>query len=265
MSGMIPTKEMTEHVPVTEDEIIYEVLNLASIGVSIVHIHARENGKPTWKKEIYKRIIGGIREKNEDIILCVTTSGRDWQDFERRSEVLDLEGDYKPDMASLTLGSMNFIKTASMNAPSMIRDLAKKMKDNGIKPELEAFDVGMAKFANRLVKEGLLDKPYMNILLGNMGTAPADIGTMSSILDVVPNGTICAFAGIGVFSFPVHVTSIMSGTHVRVGLEDNIFFDIEKKTLASNADLVDRIKHVAGLIGRKIENPVNVRLLFGIG
>ena len=107
-NGMIPTREMTRHVPVDPDEIIKEVLEARRYGVSIVHLHAREkDGKPSWKKEIYREIIEGIRREDgytdESLIICVSTSGRNWPDFERRSACLELEGISKPDMASLTL------------------------------------------------------------------------------------------------------------------------------------------------------------------
>jgi uncharacterized protein (DUF849 family) len=104
---MIPTREMTPHVPITPPEIVQEVLDVTDLGVSMVHLHAREpdTGEPTYKKEIYAEIIRGIRKKDKNLILCVSTSGRYHNEFSKRSECLDLEGDAKPDCASLTLSS----------------------------------------------------------------------------------------------------------------------------------------------------------------
>ncbi len=148
-TGMIPTKELNPHVPITIDEIIEDVLKVADLGISMVHLHARDpvTGMPIYKKEIYGEIIKGIRKKNRDIILCVSTSGRNFKTFEKRSECLDLKNDLKPDFASLTLSSVNFNKQASMNAPDMIKKLAKKMLNQKIKPELEVFDLGMINYA----------------------------------------------------------------------------------------------------------------------
>ena len=135
-TGMIPTRAMTPHVPITPAEIVDQVLSVAELGVSMVHLHARDpvSGKPDYRKEIYAEIIGGIREKNEDLILCVSTSGRTYPAFGKRSECLELEGDLKPDFGSLTLSSLNFNRQASVSAPQMIKDLARKMLDTGYAP-----------------------------------------------------------------------------------------------------------------------------------
>ena len=130
-TGMIPTKEMTPHVPVEPNEIISQVLQACELGITKVHIHAREDGLPTYKKEIYHEICSGIR-KYSDVVICLSTSGRTYKTFKERSECLDV----LPDMASLTLSSLNFNRTESMNSPDMIQHLAEEMLNRGIKPEL---------------------------------------------------------------------------------------------------------------------------------
>lgn len=261
-TGMVPTREMTPHVPLSVEEIVAEGLRLADGGASVLHLHARdEDGQPTWRKEIYQRIFCGIREKNQDVILCASTSGRLWSDFERRSAVLELGGD-APDMASLTLGSMNFIRQASSNSPSVIRDLAKKMADHGIRPELEVFDLGMMHFARHLIREGLLPAHnYINVLLGNLGTAPADLGALSLIVDSAPPDSVIGVAGVGVTGLPVQMAAVAAGLNVRVGIEDGIHFDVEKKTLATNPALVERVVGIAALLGRRIASPAETRRL----
>ncbi len=253
-TGMVPTKAMTPHVPIAVEEIVAEAGELVALGASILHLHARdEDGKPTWKKEIYRRLLIGIRERVPDVTLCVSTSGRLWSDFERRSEVLELDGDARPDMASLTLGSMNFVGQASVNSPDMIRDLARKMADRGIRPELEVFDLGMMHFARRLVSERLLPRRnYVNVLLGNLGTAPADLGALSMIVDAAPAESAIGVAGIGVFGAAVHAAALSAGLHVRVGLEDGVYFDSGKQTRATNVALLQRVRDMAGLVGRRI-------------
>jgi len=118
-TGMIPTKQMTPHVPVSTDEIAVQVIEAAELGANMVHLHVREpeTGEPTYKKEYYADIIRRVRMDFPDIIICVTTSGRNFSEFEKRSDVLDLDGDLKPDFGSLTLSSLNFNQQASIKQP----------------------------------------------------------------------------------------------------------------------------------------------------
>ena len=144
VTGMVPTKAENPHLPVTPDEIAEDCLRCYRAGASIFHLHARdEQGKPTYRADVHREIIGKVRAKCPDAVICVSTSGRVYGSFEERSEVLDLDGSVKPDMASLTLGSLNFPKQASVNEPSVIRRLAERMHERGIVPELEVFDWGM--------------------------------------------------------------------------------------------------------------------------
>ena len=114
--------------------------------------------------------------KNKEIILGVSTSGRNYPEFEKRSEVLEIKGPHKPEMASLTLSSLNFNRTASMNSPQMIQALVKKMNSYNIKPELEVFDLGMINYAKYLEQKGLLEPPhYFNLIVGNIACAQADL------------------------------------------------------------------------------------------
>ncbi|MBN1251772.1 MAG: 3-keto-5-aminohexanoate cleavage protein [Bacteroidales bacterium] len=163
-TGMIPTKEMTQFVPVSPNEIIEQVHQAYEIGITLVHLHARDeqSGKPTYKSDVYGKIFDGIRKYCPDLVLGASLSGRDFNVFEKRSEGLEL----KPDMGSLTLSSLNFIQQASVNSPEMIIKLAEKMKELGVKPELEAFDSGMINYQKYLIKKKILEPPYyINILL----------------------------------------------------------------------------------------------------
>jgi uncharacterized protein (DUF849 family) len=168
---MIPTKEMTPHVPVSVSEIVEDVHEALEIGITVVHLHARDenSGAPTYKVNVYRNIIEGIRKFSKDLVVCVSLSGRTFQEFEKRAESLQLEGDLKPDMGSLTLSSINFNRQASVSSPDMIQSLAREMKRRGILAELEAFDAGMINYAKYMIKKGLLEPPhYFNLLLGNM-------------------------------------------------------------------------------------------------
>jgi uncharacterized protein (DUF849 family) len=266
-TGMIPTKEMTPHVPVTVTEIIEAVHQAVEIGITMVHLHARENGSgiPAYKKELYGSIIEGIRQFSKDLVICVSLSGRNFKEFEQRSEPLQLEGDLKPDMGSLTLSSLNFNNMASVNSPDMINALAAEMKRRNILPELEAFDAGMINYAKYLEKKGLLEAPhYFNLLLGNIACAQADILHAGVMINDLPENSYWSLAGIGNAQLQMNALAIAFGGGVRVGLEDNIWYDSVRTRLATNADLLRRIHHLAEANERSIMAPSRLRYLLGL-
>ncbi|OFY56910.1 MAG: hypothetical protein A2Y87_06060 [Bacteroidetes bacterium RBG_13_46_8] len=261
-TGMIPTKDLTPHVPVSISEIIEDIHAATELGITKVHLHARDplSEQPAYKKEIYAEIIGGIRKFAPRLVVCVSLSGRTFTKFEERSDPLDLAGNSKPDMGSLTLSSLNFNKIASVNTPDMIQALAEKMKMLGIVPELEAFDAGMINYAKYLIKKGLLDPPYyFNLLLGNIACAQADILHAGIMIRDLPEHSIWSLAGIGDQQLMMNSVAIAIGGGVRVGLEDNIWYDDERTKLASNIDLLKRIHVIAGANGRKIMTPDEFR------
>jgi 3-keto-5-aminohexanoate cleavage enzyme len=260
-TGIIPTKENTPFVPVSPGEIVKEILRSKRYGVSMVHIHARdENGKPTYKKEIYRKIISGIRSVDKELILCVSTSGRNWSDFDKRSKCLELTGNNKPDMGSLTLSSLNFNNQASINSPEMIRMLAQKMLDNRIKPELEVFDLGMINYAKYLSKKGIIKPPfYFNLILGNIACAQANILTLGLLINELPEGSIWSVGGVGDAQMKMNLNGMINGGGVRVGIEDNIWLTTKRDKLASNMDLLKRIYNIATALEIEIATPQEVR------
>jgi len=262
-TGMIPTRAMSPYVPLTPREIITDILKCTKLGITTVHLHARDDkGQTTFKKEVYAEIIRGIRNADKNIVICVSTSGRSFNEFEKRSEVLDLEGDLKPDMASLTLSSLNFNKTASVNSPDMIQALTKKMLKKNIKPELEVFDVGMINYAKYLIKKGLLAPPYyFTLLLGNIACAQANLMHLGYMIQELPDDSFYSVAGIGNAQLPMNAVAIAYGGGVRIGLEDNIWFDNERAILATNPDLVKRIVSIAKAMGRTVMDPGAFRKL----
>ncbi|OGX15267.1 MAG: hypothetical protein A2166_00450 [Omnitrophica WOR_2 bacterium RBG_13_41_10] len=267
-TGMIPTKEMTPYVPITPEEIIEDVRQAVEIGITMVHLHARDEstGSPTYKAKIYGEIIVGIRSFSKDLIICVSLSGRTFNEFEQRAEPLQLEGDLKPDMGSLTLSSLNFNHVTSINSPDMIQALANDMKLRGILPELEAFDAGMINYAKYLENKGLLEPPhYFNLLLGNIACAQADLLHAGIMIRDLPNNSYWSLAGIGNAQLMMNSLAIASGGGVRVGLEDNIWFDNERTKFAKNTDLLCRIHNLAEANGRKVMLPTDLRKLLNLG
>lgn len=265
ITGMVPTKKDTPHVPVSPEEIIADVRRCRDAGASIVHLHARDSDDlPTYRKDIYSQILNGVRKVCPDIILCVSTSGRVFKTFEQRSEVLELV-DPAPEMASLTLGSMNFARNESVNSPDMIKALAMKMAKRKITPEWECFDLGMVEYSHYLTSHEILRPPfYCNLLLGSLGTISATAFNLATMVRALPDGVTWAAAGIGRYQFSVNTLAITMGGHVRVGLEDNLWFDEQRSRLATNADLIDRLVGVARACGRSIASPQKARQIIGL-
>ncbi|MHA2099183.1 MAG: 3-keto-5-aminohexanoate cleavage protein [Candidatus Kariarchaeaceae archaeon] len=253
-TGMIPTKQMTEYVPIQPKEIIEQVLEVVKLGVNMVHLHARdrETGAPTYLKEVYADIIGPIRKAAPDLVICASLSGRDFTEFEKRSQVLELTGDLKPDFGSLTLSSLNFNKQASINSPQMIMDLARAMLERNILPELEAFDLGMINYAHYLITKKLIKPPYyFNLIMGNIACAQANLLSLGLMVKELPADSIWSAGGVGNAQLKSTAMSLVEGGGVRVGLEDNIWYDSERTQLATNRSLVERTLEIAKALGRE--------------
>jgi 3-keto-5-aminohexanoate cleavage enzyme len=266
ITGMVPKKKDTPHVPITPEEIIEDSLRCVSAGASILHLHARDEYEvPTYKAEVYGRIIEGIRRHCPEAVLCVTTSGRTYNEFEKRAEVLDLDGPLKPDMASLTMGSLNFLGQASVNSPGMIMRLAEKMAIKGIKPELEIFDPGMVNSVKYLYRKGYLKPPfYFNLILGSVYSSQGRLSDLVYLRSLLPPDAVWAGGGLGTFQLVVNSASILMGGHVRVGIEDNICYDRERKELTTNEKSILRLKRIASELGREIASPEEARRMLGL-
>jgi len=266
-TGMIPTKVMTPHVPVSVQEIVEDVHEAVDLGITMLHLHARDaqTGEPTYRAEVYERLIRGIRKFSKDLVIAVSLSGRNFKEFEKRAEPLMLEGKVKPDMGSLTLSSVNFNKEASVNSPDMIQALAQEMLSRNIMPELEAFDAGMINYAKYLERKGLLQPPhYFNLLLGNIACAQADLLHAGMMIRDLPPDSYWSLAGIGDAQLMMNSVAIAAGGGVRVGLEDNVWYDPGRTRLARNADLVRRIHRLAEDNERKVMTPRELRKLLNL-
>lgn len=263
-TGMIPTREMTPHVPLSVSEIIENVNEAVEIGITMVHLHARDekSGASTYKAEVFAKIIEGIRKFSQDLIICVSLSGRGIKECSHRMSPLQLEGNLKPDMGSLTLSSLNFNNVVSINSPDTIQTLAQEMKDKGILAELEAFDTGMINYAKYLERKGLLQPPhYFNLLMGNITGAQAELLHTGLMLNDLPEHSVWSLAGIGNAQLMMNSIAITAGGGVRVGLEDNIWFNRDRTLLAKNSDLLHRIHNLAASNEREIMSSCELRKL----
>lgn len=265
-TGIIPTKELNTNTPITPSEIAEDVYKCYLLGAQMAHIHARDNnGLNTMDKIVYADIITKIREKCPGIIICVSLSGRVINTFEARSDVLNLTGNAKPDMGSLTLSSLNFSNGPSINSPEMIISLLTKMNDNGIKPELEVFDVGMINYSKYLIKKGLLKPPYYyNIILGNISSAQNTPNDVASMIAALPSDSIYCIGGIGNTMLGANMTGILYGDGIRCGLEDNLYYDEARHILGTNEMFVKRIINIADIYERKPYTCTEVRQLLNL-
>jgi Uncharacterized conserved protein len=265
-TGMLPTRAMSPHVPLSVEEIVADACRCVALGANMLHLHARdEQGRPTYQREVYARIIGGIREQHPDVVICVSLSGRDFGELEQRADPLRLTGDLRPDMASLTLSSLNFSRSASVNSPEMIQRLAERMAEAGIRPELEVFDAGMLNYAHYLLDRGLIRPPlYFNFILGNVAGAQARPGALALLLSELPQGSLWAGGGVGACQLAMNTQGLLYGNGARTGLEDYLWLDPQRRALASNAQMVQRLVDLASHFDLRPASAVALRQALGL-
>jgi uncharacterized protein (DUF849 family) len=168
-------------------------------------------------------------------------------------------------MASLTLSSLNFPSQASVNSPDVVVALAERMRERGIRPEVEIFDLGMVAVLHRLQERELLPDPaYGNLLFGNLATAQADLPDIGALLSRLPDGTIWSLAGLGSAQLPVAGVAAAAAPGVRIGLEDNLWLDVERSAPATNLELVRRVHAMAEANDRAIATPAELRKVLGL-
>jgi len=244
-TGTQPNR-LNSKAPLTPNEIIEEVHQAYELGITVTHIHARDpkDLTNTYKKEVYKDIIDGIRKHCPDLSICVSLTGRLHPEFEKRSEVLELY----PDMGSLTMSSLNFPTGESVNSPDMILKLIQKMDDYGVIPEIECFDSGMLNYSNYLINKGILKSPhYINVILGNIYNAQTDISSINSILSNRPQDSMICVGGIGKEQLKSNIMGLLYFDGIRVGLEDNLYYKDKEKT--TNIELLKRIVRIMNEMG----------------
>ena len=264
VSGSRPTKEMNPAVPYTPQEIIDAAVDCHKAGAAIVHVHVRdpETGVPTYNMEYFKIVLEGIRERC-DMIVNLTTSGLNLTGpnaIQKRLGPVFL----KPDICSFDHASINFFDRPFINSPEWAETAAQAMRDAGVKPEIEAFDVGHIHQANDLIKRGLIDAPpYFTLCMGvkwGVGGTPEDLLFMKSKL---PEGALWSVLGVQRFQLPMITMSMIMGGHVRVGFEDNIH--IRKGIIArDNAAFVEMAADLAERLGRSVATPAEARKILGI-
>lgn len=260
-TGMLPRRGDSPHVPLDPASISEQVTEAAAVGITVVHLHARAaDGTPSQDPEIYEDIIGRIRANHPHLVICVSLSGRVCHEFEGRAAPLRLSGALRPDMASLTLSSLNFSREASINSPEMVANLAREMLDRGVMPELECFDTGMVNYARYLADRGLIRPPfYFNLILGNVASAQATPLSLGLMVAELPQPSLWAAGGTGRSQASAHALALAAGGGVRTGLEDNLHADYARTRLATNLDLVRRVHLLASVLERRVMTSAEFR------
>lgn len=241
-TGTQPTRE-NSYAPLLPNEIIDTVHEANELGISSVHLHARdeETLKNTYKIEVYQKIIEGIKKHCPDLLICVSLTGRNFPELEKRTEVLQLY----PDMGSLTMSSLNFPTGASINQPETILGLISEMDNFGVQPEIECFDTGMLNYTNYLISKNILKPPFhINVILGNIYNGQCDFGTLSTIKSNLPKDSYTCLGGIGSQQLKSITYGLLDFDGIRIGLEDNLYYKDKEKT--TNIDLLKRVHRIMG-------------------
>jgi len=252
-TGAVSDNSRNSNVPYSTEEIVADTVECVSMGTSMGHFHVRdENGHASCDDQRYGELFESIRNtpQTEKLIIIASTSGRHGQTLDQRAAVLKLPAEIRPDMASLTLSSLNFQTGASVNQPDDIRALAAIMLENDIKPELEIFDLGMVTFARQLIHEGLVEAPYyFNFILGNIAGADVSLLHIAALVESLPDESVISIGAIGKCQLQANTLALGCAHGVRVGLEDNLWMD-KNKCPATNAMLTERISRMATIAGR---------------
>jgi len=265
ITGAETTSDRQPNLPITPQEQGEAAQEAVQAGASIIHLHVREDdGTPSQRLERFEESINEIRSRVPDVIIQMSTGGAIGETIDNRAAPLVL----KPEMATLNMGTMNFGDDVFYNHPKDIERLAQKIYENGIVPELEIYEVGMLETAARLLKKGILQEPlFMQFVLGVPGGMSGDVRNLNHLLEMKktyfgedPHWVV---AGIGRYELPLAEAALKLGGHMRVGFEDNIYY--EKGVLAkSNAQLVERVAKLAKKLGREVVNPKEARKILGI-
>lgn len=260
ISGAEVSKDHNPAVPYTVEEVAREAESAYKAGASIIHLHVREDdGTPTQSKERFKECMDAIKERCPDVIIQPSTGGAVGMTDEERLQPTEL----MPEMATLDCGTLNFGgDEIFVNTENTIKNFATIMNERNIKPEIEVFDKGMVDYAIRFNKQGFIKSPmHFDFVLGvQMSASARDLAFM---VDSIPEGSTWTVAAVGRHQFPMAAIGIAMGGHVRVGFEDNIFYD--KGVLAeSNGQLVERVVRLAKELGREIATPDEAREILSL-
>jgi len=291
ITGAVHVPSMSKYLPVKPEDIIEESLGAAEAGAASVHIHVRnpQNGEPITNFELFEQVIKGIREKNKEVIICVTTGGSVKMTVEERASVIPR---LRPELGSMNCGSLNWgLFEIAKKYPSFNYEWEKKFLDDkniifvntfgaietilsymdkeGTKPELEVYDAGHLYNIKYLLDNGILRSPlyiqFVTGILGSIGSSPYDIMQLHQTAERLfgAGNYVWSVAAAGKSQFTSSTMSLLLGGHIRVGLEDNLYLD--KGVLAkSNRELVSKSARIMRELSLEPATPSEAREILGL-
>ena len=265
-------------IPITPEQISTAAIDAAKAGAAIVHIHVRDpqSGAPSRDPKLFAEVVSRIRDSDTDVVINTTAGmggdmvfGVGENPLPLDAEGTDMAGPLErlahveqllPEICTLDCGTMNFAESnyVMTNTPGMLKTMAKRVQELGVRPELEVFDTGHLVFVKEMIRDGLLDDPIMiQLCMGIPYGAPDDPTTLLAMVNQLPAGTVFSAFSIGRNELPFVAMAVLAGGNVRVGLEDNLY--LEKGVFASNAQLVERAATILSALNVTIMNPDEVR------
>jgi uncharacterized protein (DUF849 family) len=279
VTGVGDTVTRSERVPVTPKQIAAAAVEAAGAGAAIVHIHVRdpETGKGSREPRLYREVVERIRASGTDVVINLTAGmGGDLvlggdeaplppdgagTDMAGATERLAHVAELLPEMCTLDCGTMNFAAGGDyvlINAPGMLRAMAHRIKELGVRPELEVFDTGHLVMVKDLIADGFIDEPVLiQLCTGIPYGAPDDPATLLAMVNQLPAGALFSAFSIGRMQLPFVAMAALVGGNVRVGLEDNIY--LSRGKLASNGELTERAVRILESMNVRILGPDDVR------
>jgi uncharacterized protein (DUF849 family) len=279
LTGAGDTVARSPHVPVTPEQVAQAGIEAARAGAAIVHIHVRDprTGQGSRDPELYRRAVELIRDADVDVVLNLTAGmggdlvlGGTERPLSVNAEGTDLVGaaerlahveQLRPEICTLDCGTMNFAAGGDYvmtNTPDMLRAMAARIRELGVRPELEVFDTGQLVNVKDLIAEGLIDRPALiQLCMGIRYGAPDDPGTLMALVNALPDGAVFSAFSIGRMQLPYVAMAVLAGGNVRVGLEDNLYAGPGEK--ATNSQLVERATTILGAMNVRILGPAEVR------
>jgi uncharacterized protein (DUF849 family) len=284
VTGAGATADKSELVPVTPQQIADAAIEAGKAGAAVVHIHVRdpETGKGARDPALYRDVVERVRSSNVDVVLNLSAGmggdlvlggddaplplDPDGTDMVGAAERLAHVEELLPEICTLDCGSMNFAAGGDyvlVNTPGILRAMARRIKELGVRPELEVFDTGHLVLVKELIDDGLIDDPVLiQLCMGIPYGAPDDPTTLMSMVGLLPAGCVFSAFSIGRMQLPYVALAALAGGNVRVGLEDNIY--LSRGELATNRELVERAVTILEAMNARVLGPDEVRAKLGL-
>ncbi len=261
-TGAWPSKKDNPNIPLTPQEIAEDVYQCWQAGAAVAHLHMRDDqGRGTMSLEKFRETVALIRKKCDIVLNCTTSGDLNATDETRMAHLIEL----KPELASYDAGSMNWMhNSVFLNTPQFLEKLGKTMLENSVKPEIEIFDAGMVYNSFFYQRKGVLKAPlHYQFVLGAAGGSAATVENLVYLKNLISPEATWSALGIGSGHIPIMLAAIAMGGHIRVGMEDNVFY-AKNRLAESNAELVARAARIVRDANREVASPNEARNILGV-